>query len=287
MPSPWIEVPDDWLDDDYAQDMDYQRIQRYVNMPVYPQIIDEHLLGEGKNHRNETLSVKTVKSEIDSDGRLQISGILTCHTYDKNGKMVTGGGEIQRSLDRQKGEVLFIKMLPYDFRRKPFPRGFSYLYYRKAIPLLRKLDYSTIKTHAYSDGDRHRGAAQWSIFGYSLDPDPQHNHPWSANSRIFDKFLTWLEDHRETEVTDKVKQDIQRFKKVGRMKRLYFYEYIDPKGFAHKGKDYLEGKCGKDLTKSQTVDWYGIIPDINNENTIEMAELIDTLMLQMPPKHIP
>ncbi|MDQ7827272.1 MAG: hypothetical protein RDV48_31045 [Candidatus Eremiobacteraeota bacterium] len=284
MTSPWIEVPDDWLDDDCAQDIDYQRIQRYVNMPVNPQIIDEHLLGEGKNQRNETLSVKTVKSEIDSEGRLQISGILTCHAYDKNGKMMTGGGEIQRSLDREKGEVHFTKMLPYDFRRKPFPRGFSYLYYRKSIPLLRKLEYTTIKTHAYSNGDTRRGSAQWSLFGYSLDPDPQYNHPWSANSRIFDKFLTWLVDHRETEITDEVKRDIQLYKQKGRLRFLNNYKYVDKQGNIHIGKDYLEGKCGKDLTRSQTVDWYGIIPDINNDKTVEMKEMIMTLT---PPEGIP
>jgi hypothetical protein len=175
-------------------------------------------------------------------------------------------------------------MLPDDYKTKPFPKGFSYLYYRKTIPLLRNIEYSTIKTHAYSNGGAHKGAAQWSIFGFSLDPDPQYNYPWSANSKIFDNFLVWLVDQRETEVTDEVRQDIQRFKANGRMRKLYDYEHTDKKGVVHRGLDYLEGKCGNTLLRSQTVDWHGIIPDINNENTAEMGELIDTLT---PPRHVP
>ncbi|MDQ7825417.1 MAG: hypothetical protein RDV48_21630 [Candidatus Eremiobacteraeota bacterium] len=152
MPSPWIEVPDDWLDDDYARDRAYQRIQRYFRKTVKPQIINEYLLGEGKNHRREALKVNYVKFEIDSKGILQIFARMACKAYDKNGKTVTGGGTIKRSLNRKNREVHFTEMLPDDYKTRPFPKGFSYLYYRKSIPLLRKLEYSTIKTHTYSNG---------------------------------------------------------------------------------------------------------------------------------------
>jgi len=78
-------------------------------------------------------------------------------------------------------------------------------------------------------------------------------------------------------VTDKVNAEVRELKAMGRMKWLHHYEYQDKQGVVHRGIDYLEGKCGTNLLRAHTVDWYGIIPDINNENTIEMEELIETL----------
>ncbi|MDQ7827274.1 MAG: hypothetical protein RDV48_31055 [Candidatus Eremiobacteraeota bacterium] len=47
MTSPWIEVPDDWLDDYYSRHAGYRAFQEYFGFRIKPSVINEYLLGEG------------------------------------------------------------------------------------------------------------------------------------------------------------------------------------------------------------------------------------------------
>jgi len=42
----WIQVPDDWLDDEYSTHPGYRAFQEYFNLKAKPSVVNEYLLGK-------------------------------------------------------------------------------------------------------------------------------------------------------------------------------------------------------------------------------------------------
>ncbi len=45
--SPWIEVPDDWLDDRYFAHDGYRAFQEYFGVKIKPDVVNEYMIGKG------------------------------------------------------------------------------------------------------------------------------------------------------------------------------------------------------------------------------------------------
>ncbi len=45
--SPWIGVPEDWLDDKYSRHDGYRAFQEYFDLKIKPDVVNEYLIGKG------------------------------------------------------------------------------------------------------------------------------------------------------------------------------------------------------------------------------------------------
>lgn len=245
---PWKKIPDWFYDDKPISNDDvendeslriYQGIQKYFGKNISPRAVDEFLFGDNAE------GVKLINLESESSGspdKWTIKAILRL----PNGN----DAEFKQTFNKaEKG--LYIDLLKSLRREDVFPKGFPQEYFKRSIPALRELGIEKIELNAYSNYSAgYYGAYVWSRYGFT-----------NKNMKLtLQKYILYLEDYHSIYLDSKQRNAIM---KIDRMNKL-----ADEK---IKGKEIAKEML---LGKRTTCDWNGIIPDIFNEKSSEMDELI-------------
>ncbi|MDQ7825086.1 MAG: hypothetical protein RDV48_19955 [Candidatus Eremiobacteraeota bacterium] len=266
MPSPWREVPDDWLDDEYSKHPGYKAFQEYFGLKVNPGVINEYLLGSGicpsALIEIERFSAKEIFGTLDIKGVMKVTGFL------KLGGIGTDYIKIHRTIDKNK------KMCKFDLMSASRIRigGFGVEYYRRVIPLLRKLGIETIKTDPTTTAEHSKerynllGAYVWSFYGYSND----------KMAETLNQYVDYLKNVRAIKLTPDQENKIMSTKRM-----VELAKDTQPNG-EETGKKFLKGLDAQDKPM-RDVWWSGTHHDINDESNAneEMTELIKYLLKKM------
>ncbi|MDQ7825091.1 MAG: hypothetical protein RDV48_19980 [Candidatus Eremiobacteraeota bacterium] len=264
MSSPWREVPDDWLDDEYSSHQGYKAFQKYFGMKVKPAVINEYLLGEGicrsakikveRFSAQETLGNFAIKGTMNVTGPLKQRGTGTDHII------------IHRTVDKKQRTCKFDLMGASKVRIE----GFGVEYHRRVIPILRKLGIEKIRTDPTTTTEHSKerynliGAYVWSFYGYSNDD----------MAGTLKQYIDYLKNEKRIMLNAAQESDIMS---ISRMRKLA--EDIMPHG-EKTGKKFL---LGLDANNKPTRDvwWGGTHHNIYDERTNEMSELIDHLLYKI------
>ncbi|MDQ7825419.1 MAG: hypothetical protein RDV48_21640 [Candidatus Eremiobacteraeota bacterium] len=259
MPSPWIEVPDDWLDDEYSNHSGYRVFQEYFGLRARPGVINEYLLGSGICNSAQIEVERFSAKEI--SGRLKIKSTMKVTGPLKLGGTGTDKIRIHRTIDN--------KICKFDLMDASRVRieGFGVEYYRRVIPLLRKLGIETIKTDPTTTAERSKeeynliGAYVWSFYGYSNDDMKE----------TLNQYADYLKKVRGIKLTPDRENKIMSITRMCKLAKNKL-----PNG-EKTGKKFLMGMDAHDKP-IRPVWWSGTHQDINDESTDEMSELIDHLL---------
>ncbi len=212
---PWIEVPDDWLDDEYSTHSGYRVFQEYFNLKVKPSVINEHLFGE-RIKQDDAFKVDSFEVEHQKDGSLSVLAGLKVKGFTKRDWKITREIEedviaIARAFDRNKRSCSFDWL---SSSKIILPDGFGREYYRKAIPLLRKLKLERLSLKALTtpekpDSGNVVGAYVWSFYGYS-------NENMEKTLEEYIEFLKNLKGIILRPELEKAKLNIRRMRRLAR-----------------------------------------------------------------------
>ncbi|MHC9542254.1 MAG: hypothetical protein AB9903_22320 [Vulcanimicrobiota bacterium] len=261
--SPWIEVPDDLQDGEYSSHSGCRAFQEYFGLKVKPDIVNEYLLGEGICPYAETEIERFTATE--SSGNLLCEGTMKVTGPLKQGGKGTDFIKICRTLNINDKECHFNLMSASKVRIK----AFGVEYYRRVIPLLRKLGIEKIKTHptttAESSQERYNllGAYVWSFYGYSND----------KMAETLNQYIDWLKNTKKIKLDPATEGDIRSFKRMHKLAND-----AQPNG-EKTGEKFLKGLDAQDKP-TRTIWWCGTHHNINDESpqNIEMIELIEYLL---------
>ncbi|MDQ7825082.1 MAG: hypothetical protein RDV48_19935 [Candidatus Eremiobacteraeota bacterium] len=262
MPSPWIEVPDDWLDDEYSSHPGYKAFQEYFGLKVKPGVVNEYLLGEGicpaAPIEIERFSAKEISGALKIEGVMKVTGPL------KLGGKGTDSIKIHRTIDNNK------KMCKFDLMSASKVRieGFGVEYYCRVIPLLRKLGIETIKTDPTTTAEHSKerynliGAYVWSFYGYSND----------TMAETLNQYVDWLKKVKRINLSQALENNKRNMPRMFNLAR-------DKINGEDTGKKFLMGLDANDKP-TRSVWWSGTHHDINDESAKneEMTELIKHLL---------
>jgi len=264
--SPWREVPDDWQDGEYSNHSGYRAFQEYLGLKVKPDIVNEYLLGEGICPYAETEIERFTATE--SSGNLLCEGTLKVNGPLKQGGKGTDFIKIRRTLNINDKECHFNLMGASKVRIK----AFGVEYYRRVIPLLRKLGVEKIKTHptttAESSQERYNllGAYVWSFYGYSND----------NITEMLNKYVEYLKNVKGIKLTP------DRENKIMSITRMIDLANNKQPNGEETGEKFLKGLDASDKPV-RTIWWSGTHHNINDESiqNEEMTELIAHLLKKM------
>jgi len=260
--SPWIQIPDDWLDDRYSAHDGYRAFQEYFALKIKPGVIREYLIGKGIL-LNARIEVERFSAQEHS-GRLGVDATLRVSGRTRSGGVGTDSVEIYRTLDLTGRHCSFDKLGASTVNLK----GFGVEYYRRVIPLLRKLGIERITTMAMTAPEESPekyqfiGAYLWSLYGYSND----------NMSGTLNQYIDYLQAERGLSLS---KCEIDDILTINRMVRLAAEERHGD----FTGAKFLLGKDRQDVP-TRSIWWSGSHCNIYDESTtnIEMVELVDYLL---------
>jgi hypothetical protein len=216
----------------------YADIQAYFGKPVSKRAVNEFLFGDSVK------DVRVIKIQSPGPPEKNLRGELV---LEAEVRLPGGtGGEIKHTFIRQEQRTNFDLLKPEKINEK-FPRGFGRELFRQYIPALRELGIRRIDIQASSSpSEGMNGGHTWCFYGFTN----------SDMHGTLQKYILYLEDYYGIVLDGRRRNDIM---KIGRM-RLF--------GTAHHAEHFLLGKRIGSMT------WSGFIPDIHNESSIEMNELI-------------
>jgi len=202
--SPWIDVPDDWLDDKYSRHNGYRALQEYFGLKIKPDV-------------------------------------------DR--------ADQQCSFDKLGASTVNLK-------------GFGIEYYRRVVPLLRKLGIEKITTIPTTGPEespekyQFTGAYVWSFYGYTN----------STMTGTLNQYIDYLKNVKKLALS---KIEESAILKLTRMHHLA----LDFKRGEQTGKMFLLGIDEKDKP-TRSIWWEGVHHNINDQSNHneEMTELVDYLL---------
>jgi hypothetical protein len=260
--APWIEVHDDWLDDRLAGHDGYRAFQEYFSVRIKPDVINEYLMGNGILTATRTEMVRFSAQE--KAGKLGVEATFLLTGATRVGGYGTDTVEIYRTIDLANKHCSFDKIGSSTVAL----RGFGVEYYRRAIPMLRKLGIEKIATMPTTGPEespekyRLAGAYIWSFYGYSNDKMPE----------TLNKYIEYLRNVRKITLSPTEESAVL---KLSRMRHLA----LDFKRGEQTGKKFLLGIDEHDKP-NMAVWWNGTHRNINDESIFneEMGELIKYLL---------
>jgi hypothetical protein len=257
--SPWIELPDKWRDDRLTSHQGYRAFQEYFCISVKPEVINEYLLGEGicaaARIEVERFNAREILGNLSVEGVMRVTGTL------KQGGVGTDTIKIKRTFSRNDGECHFDLM----GASKVTIDGFGVPYYRRVIPLLRKLGIQKITTMPTTTAERSQernrlvGAYVWSSYGYSND----------TMDRTLNQYIGWLKQIKGMKLTP------DQENKIKSIPRMFLLARDKQPNGEKTGKKFLLGMDARD-TPTREIWWHGTHHNINDESphNEEMTELI-------------
>jgi hypothetical protein len=264
--SPWIDVPDDWLDDKYSGHDGYRALQEYCGVKIKPDVVNEYLIGKG--------IVPNVKIEVgrfaaqEIEGKLGIDATLDLAGVTRSGKRGTDSIEIYRTIDITEKECRFDKL----GASSVYLGGFGVEYYRRVVPLLRKLGVEKMKTMPITAPEESPeiyqfvGAYIWSFYGYTN----------STMAGTLDRYIDYLKQEKKIALSRDDEANILNFPRMRNL-ALDVQPNKEPTGMK-----FLTGLDGSD-NPTRSIVWQGSHKNINEniETSIEMRELVDHILAKI------
>jgi len=248
---PWREIPG-WFYDkkplsrDAAENDDalkvYRDIQTYFRRPIARRGVNEFLFGDfTKGIRVMKLQSPCFPARRSLRGELMLEAEVRLPGEHR--------GMIKHTFIRQEQRTTFDYLKPEKAGEK-FPRGFGREFFIQYIPALRELGIRRIDIQACSSPSQGmNGGYTWCFYGFT-------NRDMHG---ILQNYILYLEDYHGIVLDGKRRNAIM---KIDRMKDLLKEKYAEA---------FLSG------IRRGTMEWSGYIPDIHDESTIEMQELIKYL----------
>jgi len=286
--SDWVEVPDDWIDREHSGNPGIAKLQDFLGKNVKEEVVRKHLLAEGigKPGALEIRYIETETSarranELTVKAMIKVEGVAWKKKDDATGLFVenTDHGLIRKDevlfkrtfIKDKNGDIAGVYFDLMGVGKARLPDRFAKEYYLRVIPFLKKIGVRYIEIDATTEADnpkcedgRYIGAYVWCRYGYK-------------NKKIgetIEQFLKYLQDDRKTSLTP---EEIDDIRAINKMRRLALME-IDKNGIIIKaGNNFLKGY---DATGKPTrgISWEGIIPNIHDNASPEMDELIKELL---------
>ncbi len=297
----WVEIPDNWLDDEYSSEPEIAKIQRFLGKKVKEDVIRKHLLAEGigKPGELEIISIKAESNdkECSIEATFHVVG-MAWKTKDTNnpGLFVENDDAkiikecdigIKRVIEKdKKGNIYHAHFGYIDVGTAKLPKNFGDEYYLRAIPFLQKIGVKPITIKASTEADnpalergRLSGAYAWPKYAYT-NGTLDKNTPL-VDEKIgvtLDEFLKYLQEDRKIKLSD---VEANYIKSMQRMEKLANHKIKRGGKKLEIGKDFLLGDDGTG-TYSRDVIWQGVIPDINDKKSKGMEELSEKLYKYKP-----
>jgi hypothetical protein len=294
--APWIEVPDDWLDNKRSVNPEIARIQEFQGRNVKEEIIRKHLLAEGigKPGELEIVSIKTKSSntECSVEAVLHVVGMAWKVEDNNNPGLFVENKEaeiikecdigIKRVIKKDKEGTINSAHFSYiDVGTARLPENFGDEYYLRAIPLLQKIGVKSLSIKASTEADdptlergRLSGAYAWPKYGYTNGVINVETGIVEEKIDItIDEFLRYLQEDRKIALTYKETSEIKSW---SRMTKIADHKMIRDGEKLTVGKDFLLGDDGAG-NYSRDILWQGVIPDISDKKSKGMEELVEKL----------
>jgi len=228
-------------------------------------VINEYLAGKGilKHAQIEVVrfSAQETAGKIGIDATLGVTGTTRAGGYG------TDSIEIYRTIDRSGKECSFDKLGASTINLK----GFGVEYYRRVVPLLRKLGIEKIVTMPTTGPEESPekyqfiGAYIWSFYGYTNN----------TMAGILNQYVDYLKNEKKISLSKAEEGDILG---IQRMVKLA----TDSMHGEPTGEKFLRGKDAQG-NPTRALWWKGNHKNINDESNsnIEMMELVNYLLLKM------
>jgi hypothetical protein len=247
---PWREIPEWFYDKTSLSNKDigndeilraYAQIQRYFGRSISPRAVDEFFFGTSITGISLSSFQCDWSTQARAKGELMLKAMV---------KLPTGhNGFIRQTFHQQKRRTVFDYLKP-ERNDEKFPKGFGREYFRHYIPALREMEIRTIDIKACSNPSAGmNGAYTWCFYGFT-------------NRRMKDtlqNYIIYLENYHGIFLDGRERNAIMKIDRMGRLLKEQFAE------------EFLRAQ------RQGTMIWPGTIPDIFDEETIEMRELIDYL----------
>ncbi len=284
----WVDITDDWLDDEYSSEPEIAEIQRFLGKKVKAEVIRRHLLAEGigKPGALEIRHIETETSarrphELTIKAMIRVEGVAWKDKDPETGLFVENTDHKLIKKDAILMRRTFIKNDRGDVDRAYFdtmgvgkaklPDNFGREYYKRAIPLLRKLEVTSVDTEPTTEADdpkreegRYIGAYVWPRYGYKN----------TNMNETLDEFLKYIQNDRKIKLSDEEAYDI---KSITIMNKLSGHEIARDDQKVKVGSDFLKGYDANGKP-TRGVSWHGTIPDIHNNASPEMVMMIEELL---------
>jgi hypothetical protein len=254
--SPWIEVPDDWLDDRYSRDDSYRAFQEYFGLKVKPEVINEYLIGKGilptTKIEVERFSAKEAYGKLGVDATLGVSGVTRT------------GGRGHDTIEINKTINLIGKHCSFDNidSSKVYIRGFGVEHFRRAFPLLDRLGIQKVTAMPVTGPDENpekyqvAGAYVWSFYGFSND----------NMQGTLREYVKYLQEVKGIPISETDREWLA--KAIPRMRLLA----IDQKHGQKMGKQFLLGMDANGKS-TRSIWWNGTHGNIRDRGDEDMREL--------------
>lgn len=249
---PWRTIPEwfydkkpvSWHDADCDDALSvYARIQHYFGRNISRRAVDEFLFG----HKIKQVELFSLESEP--------SGSLNKWTIKAAMRLPNGNeAEFKQTLCKEE-KGLHVDLIKPVHNEDAFPEGYTQEYFGRAVPALRELGIEKITLNAYSNYNAgYYGACVWCRYGFTNE----------GIRLTLQKYVLYLEDYYCIYLDARQRDAIMR---IDRMNDLVD-EKVNGKEIA---REFLLGKRA-------ACEWNGIIPDIFDETSIEMKELMEYLL---------
>lgn len=258
--SPWEKLPEDFIErdesklvfDDSITHKAVEVARDVLGKEISPQGL-RWMFGDGLvGIRVTELSIARGGSAIDVDAKLALPG--------------GGNANVMQTIDAHLKNAHFGYLSPaYE---GSYPDNFAAKYFSRLIPALRALDVESMDIKAISTGDPRSGeqllsgAYVWSKYGFT-------NTNMSRTLKEFRAFLK--EEFPEIQQTDEM---LTRIFEADRMAALSKFKAAGSS--IPLGKYFLLG-YNRNGRYAHYRGWRGRIPDIWNEDGVEMDEMIETI----------
>ncbi len=296
--SPWIEVPDDWLDDCYSIDPEIRKFQEFVGLKVKAGVLRRHLLADdignpGELSLNNIIVDCTDHQMCTITAHYEVYGMAwkvynegTGLFIENRNRNIKKNGRIKITRIIRKGGAGAVNSIAFSSMGvgvAKLPDDFADAYYMRAIPFLQKIGVKTVTltaiTEAHnpsSDMGRLLGGYLWSKYGFTNGRmDEKSGEVIEQIDQIKSQFLHYLGELRNIQISN---DEVDYIKSMTRMNRLSQHTIKRDEIDLRTGRDFLLGDDGTG-TYSRDVIWLGVIPDIHDCHSKEMRELAHRLVV--------
>jgi len=263
--SPWVQVPDDWLDDKYSRDYSYRAFQEYFGLKVKPEVINEYLIGRSilPTAKIEVVrfSAQEISGKLGIDARIGVTGTTRIGGYGMDTV------EIYRTINLADKQCSFDKIGSSTVNLG----GFGVEYYRRALPLLEKLGVRKISTSLTTGPEETEkiyqfvGAYVWSHYGYT------NTHM----AGTLDHYIDYLRNIKKLPIS---RAEETAISSMARMVNIA----EDTRHGERTGEMFLRGIDGN-RKPTMSIWWNGVHNNISDrsDTNIEMYELTQYLLRKM------
>lgn len=247
---PWRRIPAWFYDNNPIPDIDvenderlrsYRDIQKYFDKNVSSRAANEFLFGDAIQN------IKLICLRLQGSAQTQARGELIA---EAELRLPSGNkGFIRHKFNKAEHKISLDYLKPERPDEK-FPMGFGREFFKRLIPALRELNMMEINIKASSvPSAGMNGAYTWSFYGFT-----NKKMRWTL-----ERYVLYIEDYRGIFLDGRTINDIMKIERM---------------------KDLLKERYAMEFLKARHIgnmEWPGIIPNIFDENSIEMGELIEYL----------